>query len=155
MAADFIEGQRITTQYADPTKDRTGVISSVDTTDHITIKWDDDKQDNIRYSYGTAHRAFKVVDDDCPEATHVERPPLNPRTQHQMRNIGNGNDPDAPLRYVAELKGKAESRTNTIGHDIDLICGLKAKLDATSEQEARDILEAAWPYFNIESLELL
>ena len=94
-------------------------------------------------------------DDDCPEATHVEMPALIPRTQHQMRNIGNGNDPDAPLRYVAQLKGKAEIHTNTIGHDIDLICGLKAKLDATSEQEARDILEAAWPYFNIESLELL
>ena len=72
MAADFIEGQRITTQYADPTKDRTGVISSVDTTDHITIKWDYGKQDNISYSYGTAHRAFKVVDDDVP--SHVTDP---------------------------------------------------------------------------------
>jgi hypothetical protein len=45
-------------------------------------------------------------------------------TQHQMRNIGNGNQPDEPLTYKVEYK-------------LDrLICWLQAYVPARSEEAA-------------------
>jgi hypothetical protein len=66
-------------------------------------------------------------------------------TQHQMVNIGIGNQPDAPLKYVAELWFPDQS----------LICTRKAKLFATSEEHAETILHQTYPKATIESLRVL
>lgn len=66
-------------------------------------------------------------------------------TQHQMVNIGIGNMPDAPLKYVAELWFP----------DQNLICTRKAKLFATSEEHAETIIHSTYPKATIESLRIL
>jgi hypothetical protein len=68
-----------------------------------------------------------------------------PMTQHQMVNIGIGNQPDAPLKYVAELWLP----------DMNLICTRKAKLYATSEEHAEKIIHASYPKAIIDSLRIL
>lgn len=66
-------------------------------------------------------------------------------TQHQMINIGIGNAPDTPLKYVAEY---------WLPND-NLICPRKAKLFATSEENAEDIIHASYPKAIIDSLRIL
>jgi hypothetical protein len=62
-----------------------------------------------------------------------------------MVNIGIGNQPDAPLKYVAELWFP----------DDNLICTRKAKLFATSETHAETIIQSTYPKATIESLRFL
>ena len=45
-------------------------------------------------------------------------------TQHQMVNVGIGNEPDAPLKYAVEIKHPS------------IICSLRSTLFATSQAEA-------------------
>jgi hypothetical protein len=66
-------------------------------------------------------------------------------TQHQMVNIGIGNEPDAPLKYVAELWFP----------NTNLICTRKAKLFASSEAHAETIIHTTYPKATIESLRIL
>jgi len=74
-------------------------------------------------------------------------------TQHQMKNISNGNKPDAPLQYAAELRfPKSET---CLGTHIELICNLKAKFLATSTLDANEILYTAYPLATIEPLRIL
>jgi len=64
-------------------------------------------------------------------------------TQHQMKNIGNGNEPDAPLWYTAELRIP------------EMIGTFKASIKATSEEEARKAVESCKWYANETPLRLL
>jgi len=74
-------------------------------------------------------------------------------TQHQMKNISNGNKPDAPLQYAAELRfPKSET---CLGTHIEVICNLKAKFLATSTLDANEILYTAYPLATIEPLRIL
>lgn len=54
-------------------------------------------------------------------------------TQHQMVNIGNGNDPNAPLRYVARVRFENEIGTREV------------RTDATSQIEAEEIISNGIP----------
>jgi hypothetical protein len=73
--------------------------------------------------------------------------------EHQMRNVGIGNKPDAPLKYVAELRfPKSETCP---GHHMDLICTSKATFFATSTLDANELLYTAYPLATIESLRVL
>jgi hypothetical protein len=84
-------------------------------------------------------------------ATRTVRIPADPHpqpillTQHNMVNIGLGNSPDAPLKYVAELWFP----------DQNHLCPTKAKLYATSEQNAEEIILATYPKAVIDSLRIL
>lgn len=64
-------------------------------------------------------------------------------TQHQMKNIGNGNDPDAPLLYLVEVLF------------VDYIQTFRCKLQAFSEQHARQVVETAYPQGTIASVYIL
>jgi len=75
-----------------------------------------------------------------PADSHPQPQPL---TAHQMRNIGLGAPPDAPLAYVVEF-----SHEHFIGHT-------KMHLTAHSEAEARDLAAAARPGMAIASVTLL
>jgi hypothetical protein len=57
-------------------------------------------------------------------------------TEHEMKNIGNGNSPDAPLWYIADLR-------------IPSVIGtFRASCWATSEEDATLILASATFYAN-------
>ena len=58
-------------------------------------------------------------------------------TQHQMVNIGIGNEPDSPLKYAVLL------------NDPNIIMPLKTKVYATSHGEALCIVADVYPGFEI------
>jgi len=59
-----------------------------------------------------------------------------PHTAHQMRNIGSGNHPDAPLQYRAEI------------HLDGWIAPFPATCRATSHEDAMRIFQSATFYAN-------
>lgn len=66
-----------------------------------------------------------------------------PMTQHQMVNIACGQDPDAPLEYIARIQSQG------------IIGTFKTRFKATSEEHARRILGGADFASSVMSLRIL